>query len=337
MTIDAIKSHLTDVNSLVGRSSTEKGEYVHPSLRRLGATTIVLVREIIAPTVFRNTEEEITDILVPTEGESVQAVRAVPNKFKHRERAKGLQIARHFGIGGKYPQNKTNAPKDAKPSEFFDINSFLFGDSTLHNGKVLPVKAASLYSDGLSTVEYVAAVGSTTHNRASEDGTLFDAAKKENSSALFNRHFILPGTMLVQTITTVGKVMPAEILDHLLLCVGHGGVYGGQTSITGVNVRTHVAGIYAGKLEQPESSPYVAVGKILNEGGMSDVREVIKSAEATISPVYEAVADHEEVTRYLSDLVDRFEKGDDSLTRQYEETASKVGELFDEWFNGKAV
>src|SRR5690606_17003307 len=130
----------------------------------------------------------------------------------------------------------TRRSSDLKASikEVFDLNSFVFGDSVLRDGSVLPCKAAAMYSDGVSTAEYIASVGKTFHNRAYEDGSLFDALKKQNSTNIFDRHFILPGTLFVQTISTVGKVMAPEALDHLLLSIGFGGAYGGQTSVSGI-------------------------------------------------------------------------------------------------------
>jgi CRISPR-associated protein Csc2 len=148
--IDQLKPFLGDIAHLTDESSDGKTTYIHPKLRNLGSVSLVLIREIIAPTVFRNLEAEITDITVGDR----RFVRAVPNKFKHRERANGLKLLRHFGAGGSYPQNRHAMPDRDMPSSAFDLNSLVFGDSVNQGNKVLPVKAAALYSDGLSLEEY---------------------------------------------------------------------------------------------------------------------------------------------------------------------------------------
>ena len=72
-------------------------------------------------------------------------------------------------------------------------------------------------------------------------GTLWDAEGKKNTENLFTRHFVLPGTLLIQVLTSNGRQLPPIGFDHLLLSLGLAGSYGGQTSVTGVNVRTHIA------------------------------------------------------------------------------------------------
>jgi len=337
MTIDTLKPFLTTLDGLVSESETDKATYIHPALRNLGAVSIVLVREIVAPTVFKNSEQEITDIEVPTSDGGIQAVRAVPNKFKHRERARGLQILRHFDVGGRFPQNKTNVRKDAPLSDVFDINSFVFGESAYRSGALLPVKAAFLYSDGISAREYVQAVGRSFHNRASEDGTLFDPAKKQNSTAIFDRHYILPGTLLIQSISTIGRMATPELLDHLLLSIGSGGVYGGQTSISGVNVRTHVAGIFANKVERAESSPYLLAEPFLVAGGSTRLQEVMEGIDAVMSPLHAVSIGAKEAGEYVTDLCGRLEADEKTLAKQYREAAAAVANLFTEWFEGKAA
>ena len=122
--IDQLKPFLGDIAHLTDESSDGKTTYIHPKLRNLGSVSVVLIREIIAPTVFRNLEAEITDIAVGDR----RFIRAVPNKFKHRERANGLKLLRHFGAGGSYPQNRHAMPDKDMPSSAFDLNSLVFGD-----------------------------------------------------------------------------------------------------------------------------------------------------------------------------------------------------------------
>ncbi|HSK40251.1 MAG TPA: hypothetical protein VK943_10840 [Arenibaculum sp.] len=333
MTIESLKPYLGDLAHLYDQSSDDKGSYIHPKLRNLGTVSVVLVREIVAPAVFRNQEAEITDIAVDADidGQAVRKrfVRAVPNKFKHKERANGLKLLRHFKAGGAYPQNRNAIPEKAPVSQAFDLNSLVFGDSANQGKRVLPVKAAVLYSDGLGLVPYEDAVDKTFHNRASEDGSLFDAASKQNSNNLFERHFVKPGTLMVQVVSTSGRILPLEGFDHLMLCLGLSGAYGGQTSVTGVNVRTHVAGIYASLLEQPETSPYHIAARI--EG--SDVDRVCAEIHGMLAPVHEVALDRAAAEAYRARLVAELTEGGQRLEAAYAKAAQDVGDLFEQWFN----
>jgi hypothetical protein len=328
----SLKPYLGDIDHLTDRSSDGKNDYVHPAFRHLGCVSIVLIREIAAPAVFRNQEAEITQITMESTGHSY--VRAVPNKFKHRERANGLKILRHFGAGGAYPQNRNAIPEKTHVSQAFDLNSLVFGDSANQGKRVLPVKAAALYSDGLSLIPYADATDKTFHNRASEDGSLFDAASKENSSNLFERHFVRPGTLMVQVVSTIGRTMPIQGLEHLLLSLGLAGAYGGQTSVTGVNVKTHIAGIYASLIERPETSPYSLVERV--DG--YDVAKVAAGIHDFLSPLHEVAISMADAHAYRDGLIGEIVSGSERLKTSYAVTKDKVGSLFGDWFTaGKAA
>lgn len=329
--MERFSDYLADVNQLVESSNGDKDTYIHPKLKNLGCVSLVLIRETVAPVVFRNLEQEITDIEI---GDDVH-VRGVPNKFKYPERGRGLQILRALGVGGRNPQNKTILRKGQKPSDAFDLNALVFGDSANHDNRVLPVRTAVNYSDGLSILPKHLCVEETFHNRAAEDGTLFDAENKRNSENLFTRHFIKPGTLMVQVLSTQGRVLPREGLDHLLLSVGLAGIYGGQTGVTGVNIRTHLVGLYAARFERAETSPYEIVKTIKcgdGQNGSCDPSEYKKAIHENLAGLHEEVMAEDEIKEYQCALIKKFENGDSDLIAQYKTAAVKVGELFDNWF-----
>lgn len=325
----ALKPYLTTLEELIQESPAEKkGTYIHPKLKNLGAVSIVLIREAISPVTFRNAEQEITDIAI---GDDLY-VRGVPNKFKYIEKGRGLQILRFFNAGGRLPQNKTVVGPKQKPSEAFDLNTLVFGDSSMQGSKVLPVKAAVNYSDALSVLPKDEAVDETFHNRAAEDGTLYDAENKKNSENLFSRHYIEPGSLMVQVLSTRGRLLPQEGLDHLLLSIGFAGAYGGQTSVTGTNIRTHFAGIYADKFEKAISSPYELVKSIskMDDVNRKEVESLKTAIHKMMEPEHELTFSAEETANYLNDLMARFESKE--LQSQYLEAGKQVGEFFDGWF-----
>jgi len=323
---------LTDT-TVTGEKVTES--YIHPALKNIGCLTLVLIREALAPVVFRNAEQEITDIEFGDE----TYIRAVSNKFKYIEKGRGLQILRAYGVGGKLPQNKTVLWKNQKPSDAYDMNTLVFGDSAVQENRILPVKAAVNYSDGISLLPKHLCVDESFHNRAMEDGTLFDAESKKNSENLFTRHFILPGTLMVQVISTRGKVLPPEGFDHLLLSMGVAGAYGGQTSTTGVNISTRVVGLYGSCFERPQTSPYEIVKALKDKDvdkkdnvDKKNVDTVIQTIHSIMKPIHETSMDSQQLSEYQQKLIHAFEHEESSLKDQYKAAMPKVAGLFDSWF-----
>lgn len=328
--MNTLTPYLADIDALTVTTKTgEKAadSYIHPKLKNLGCISLVLIREAVAPVVFRNAEQEITDI----EWLDDLYVRAVPNKFKYIERGRGLQILRAMGVGGKLPQNKTVLYKGQSPSAAFDLNTVVFGDSANQENRVLPVRAAVNYSDALSLQPKDQCVDETFHNRAMEDGTLFDAEDKKNSDNLFTRHFIKPGTLMVQVLSTRGQVLPEIGLKHLLLSVGMAGSYGGQTSVTGINIRTHVVGMYAGKFEQAITSPYELL-RVLQGTDTSDLMALKATLHEPLQAAHEISIQGAEVEAWQAELVNAFNQPGSELEQAYKQAQPKVAELFDQWF-----
>ncbi|TXH60123.1 MAG: type I-D CRISPR-associated protein Cas7/Csc2 [Thiothrix sp.] len=327
--MQVLQAYLANIDQLTATSHIDdKKTYIHPKLKNLACVSIVLIREAIAPVVFRNAEQEITDI----ECSDNLYVRAVPNKFKYIERGRGLQILRALGVGGKQAQNKTVLYKGQKVSDAFDLNTLVFGDSANYENRVLPVRSAINYSDALSIKPKEQVVDSTFHNRAMEDGTLFDAETKKNSDNLFTRHFIKPGTLMVQVLSTRGQVLPEIGLKHLLLSVGLAGSYGGQTSVTGVNIKTHIVGIYADPFEQAISSPYELL-KQLQTHTDSDLVTIKATLHELLQTKHATSLQGAEVQQWQQALIKAFEQNGSPLEQEYKAAQPKVAALFNEWFS----
>ena len=307
-----------------------KDRYVMPARRNAGHVAVALIREIIAPTVFRNAEEEITDI---EDREGVRRVRATPSKFKFGERGRGLLVLRAWGVGGRQPQNRTSVGDSMPVRDALDLNTLVFGDSAMWGTHVLPVKAAVQYSDALSTVPYRDCVGESFHHRGDETGTLWDAENKRNTENLFTRHFVLPGTCLVHVLTSNGRQLPPIGLDHLLLSLGLAGSYGGQTSVTGVNVRTHIAGIFGARMEMSISSPYELLRELPADTGSA--ADLAAAVVKVMSGYYQIHADTGEAGEYQRHLVEAFERDDPILRGRYEEASPEIADLFEQHFGSK--
>ena len=90
-------------------ASNGRDTYLMPSRRNGGHVAVVLIREIVSPTVFRNAEKEVTEI---EDRCGVRRVRATPSKFKFGERGRGLLVLRAWEVGGRLPQNRTAVGED---------------------------------------------------------------------------------------------------------------------------------------------------------------------------------------------------------------------------------
>lgn len=318
---------LGSLDALADHARSGDKPYVQPALKNLGAIAIPVVREVISPASFRNTDPEVTDITV----NKVRRVRAVANKFKYGERRRGLQVLRFFGAGGAMALNRTEFGDNDPASKGYDLNTVMFGDSANRGKYVLPVKAGVQYSDAVSLQPYGSCVDETFHNRAAEDGSLWDSAKGENSVNLFSRHYVVPGTLLLQVLTVNGRTLPAEALEHLLLCIGLAGAYGGQTSIYGVNVRNHVVGLFGARMERAVASPYEALRRLpdpapTNAAGAVTALGALFAAEYPVHVPAGTAADA------IASLVAGVEGDDAALRARYRDTYGKVGAFFDAWF-----
>jgi hypothetical protein len=167
-----------------------------------------------------------------------------------------------------------------------------------------------------------------------ESGTLYDDEKQENSVNLFNRHFVLPGTLLIQVISTRGRVLPRIGLDHLLLCLGVAGTYGGQTSITGTNIRTHLVGLYGDAFEQAETSPYVLLKTLPNTSSSltKKVGELSQHLHEQLSDVHQLALSSAEITAYQHRLLERFENNFDDLKKDYKHAKDQLDDFYNGWF-----
>ncbi len=311
--------------------NAKRTSYILPTRRNAGHLAIVLVREVVAPLVLRNAEEETTDVM---DLDGIRRVRATPSKFKFGERGRGLLVLRAYGVGGRSPQNRTAVTTQIPIQDAFDLNTFVFGDSAMSGTKVLPVKAAVQYSDALSTVPYIEAVGSGFHNRGDETGTLWDAETKANSSNLFTRHYVRPGTLLVQVLTSNGRQLTPMGLDHLLLSLGLAGSYGGQTSVTGTNVCTSIAGIFGARLESPLSSPYSLLRELQAEGKIDDqgVEPLVAAIGNALTAQYSTALSSAEATAYQLTLLEAFEQDTAWLRERYLVAAAQVSDMFTRYF-----
>ncbi|MDS4022800.1 MAG: type I-D CRISPR-associated protein Cas7/Csc2 [Candidatus Competibacter sp.] len=306
-----------------------KEETTIPKLPEAQVIVIPLLREAIAPMLIRNNDvDDITDMALAGKNR----VLMIASKTKGVERRNGARILRTLDVGGRYPTNKSYIRDNIR--EVYDLNTYVFGDSAKDAGggsAIYSVHSAVLYSDAVSVQSRAESVmDQFRQGGISEDGGTFDAETKSASSNIFTTRYVVPGTLFVQTLVMTGRRMTAMALDHLLLSIGLSGAYGGQTAITGTNLRTHFAGIYWGRLERPINAP-----KLLLEGlASTDVAEKRAYLETRFQESYPDYCDSMALDAHLKDLVDRFERDDPELRQRYQATKQQMADLFAGWFVG---
>jgi hypothetical protein len=140
---------------------------------------------------------------------------------------------------------------------------------------------------------------------------------------------------MLQVLSTRGKLLPPEGLDHLLLSMGLAGAYGGSTSILGTNIRTHIVGVYGANFEPEQSSPYELL-KHLNTKkiDLENIDQVIEALhqELSQSDVHSVAINSNEMQDYLKQLLARFEADDPALKQGYKAGQEKIKVFFKSWF-----
>ena len=129
-------------------------------------------------------------------------------------------------------------------------------------------------------------------------------------------------------LTLNGKILPPEALEHLLLCIGLAGAYGGQTSIYGINVRNHIVGVFGAAFERPIASPYEAVKSIQG----ASAAEAVRDLEQAFASEYAVSISSQEVAALQRGLIDKVEGADAGLRQRYIGGQAKIGAFFNSWF-----
>lgn len=329
-TIPLLKAELAP--TLIAEYTFAEKPYVIPALPQAQVVVLPLVREVVAPMIVRNNDSEsITDIVMANE----RRIRMIASKTKGVEKRRGAMILRALKLGGLTAANKAfiNERKHQPPSDVFDLNTVVFGDSAKGNGKAIyPVHAAALYSDAVS-VQPAASQTDAVFRQGGimEDGSNYDTERHQSSSNIFTTRAVKPGTLLVQTLVLPGRRLTPAAFDHLLLALGLSGAYGGSTATTGTNLRTYLAGIYWGTLEQAVNAPMVIL-ESLPAPAPATPDALVAHMETLFSQAYPHRISAATASAYVTELAHQLESRDPKLLAQYAQGAQDSRMLFDAWF-----
>lgn len=308
-----------------------------PNLSESHVIVIPLIREVVAPIYIRNNDpDDITDIFY----NGALRFRAIPGKFKSVEKRRGSQILRAIkrrtkkDVGGDYAANRVLIDKNGKAGDVLDINSFIFGESANMGSNPLPIHAAALYSDAISTCEKDEdgrIITNTCQGGVAEDGGTFDTTIQGTSKNLFNEVVVAPGTLFVQTIVIPGKRLSRMGLKHLLASISVAGSYGGRTAVTGTNIRTHFVGAFIGAFEKPVNAPLQMIESAKLNGSMS-VEETKNALIGVFVEQYPEMVDSQTLSFFVDNLIEQIESVSPKLIEEYVKDREALRTFFNQWF-----
>lgn len=101
-----------------------------------------------------------------------------------------------------------------------------------------------------------------------------------------------------------------------------------------MNVRTHIAGIFASRFEVPIASPYALLQELPEELPAS-VEELASAVAEAMAEQYRVHIGADEASAYQRQLVDSFERDAPELLQRYKQAAPKIANLFEQHFTPK--
>lgn len=200
-------------------------------------TTLVILRTITDPTLFRSTDSERAET---QEFNGVIHAQVNGEKFVSKERLTGLNLCRELDeneniITKEYTYNEpiNSIPK----SQTADL--LTYGLAGTVSGATFSQKSHVIEGYTYSLEPYDL-MNRETHNALYESGTMRDE-KGGQSEALFNPVKVQPGTHFVHFITL--EAGTKEMLLYLIHNILNTGRYGARETRTGRNVKNEIVGI----------------------------------------------------------------------------------------------
>lgn len=204
--------------------------------KRKPSTTLIVKREIVEPTLFRNSNHDRAE--TQEFGDKLHA-QVNGEKFTSKERLSGLDLLRRLDddlVGEEYAYNE---PADL--DESLNVGTLTYGLAGTGD-QDFAIKSRVVEGYTYTTAEYDL-MNKETRNAVYESGTMRNE-EGEQSEALFDFVKVQPGNNLVHFITL--EAATSEMLLYVLHNVLNTGKYGARETRTGRNVRNEVLGIVLG-------------------------------------------------------------------------------------------
>ena len=215
--------------------------------KRKPSVTLVVHREIVEPTLFRNSNTDRAETQEFPTQESGDKLHAQVNgeKFTSKERLTGLDLLRR--LGGELVHNAYAYNEPADLDESLNVGTVTYGLAGTDD-EDFAIKSRVVEGYTYTTEEYDL-MNKETRNAVYESGTMRDDNVESNeggeqSTSLFDLVKVQPGNTLVHFIT-LEAATPAMLL-YVLHNVLNTGKYGARETRTGRKVRNSVIGVVLG-------------------------------------------------------------------------------------------
>lgn len=204
--------------------------------KRKPSVTLIVRREIVEPTLFRNSNHDRAE--TQEFGDKLHA-QVNGEKFTSKERLTGLDLLRRLDDGLVDEEYAYNEPIDLDGS--LNVGTLTYGlAGTGDQDFAIKSRVVEGYT---YTMEEYDLMNKETRNAVYESGTM-RTDKNEQSEALFDFVKVQPGNSLVHFITL--EAATPEMLLYVLHNVLNTGKYGARETRTGRNVRNSVIGLVLG-------------------------------------------------------------------------------------------
>jgi CRISPR-associated protein Csc2 len=241
--------------------------------KRKPSVTLVVHREIVEPTLFRNSNHDRAE--TQEFGDKLHA-QVNGEKFTSKERLTGLDLLRRLDDGLDddlvHENYAYNEPTDL--DESLNVGTLTYGLAGTGD-QDFAIKSRVVEGYTYTTEEYDL-MNKETRNAVYESGTM-RTEEGEQSEALFDFVKVQPGNSLVHFITL--EAATPEMLLYVLHNVLNTGKYGARETRTGRNVRNSVIGLVLG-----DHDTSLSTGELLmeyHESG-SDLSESIAKYVADV-------------------------------------------------------
>ena len=204
--------------------------------KRKPSVTLVVRRDILEPTLFRNSNHDRAE--TQEFGDKLHA-QVNGEKFTSKERLTGLDLLRRLGDDLVDDAYAYNEPTNLKES--LNVDTVTYGLAGTGD-QDFAVKSRVVEGYTYTTEEYDL-MNKETRNAVHESGTMRDE-KGEQSEALFDFVKVQPGNDLVHFITL--EAATPEMLLYIMHNLLNTGKYGARETRTGRNVRNEILGVVLG-------------------------------------------------------------------------------------------
>lgn len=243
--------------------------------KRKPSVTLVVHREIVEPTLFRNSNDDRAE--TQSFRDKLHA-QVNGEKFTSKERLTGLDLLRRLDDDLVHDEYAYNEPSTlAESLNVGSVTYGLAGTGTGSGDEDFAIKSRVIEGYTYTTREYDL-MNKETRNDVYESGTMrnddvenYDGG--EQSDTLFDLVKVQPGNSLVHFITL--EAATSEMLLYVLHNILNTGKYGARGTRTGRNVRNSVIGLVLGNHDTSLSTGELLMEYHDSEGPDADLHNDI--------------------------------------------------------------